>query len=41
VRNTVVMLVLAILAAATWVVTWSPQDQSPPPDGNDGLGPGG
>ncbi len=39
VRNTVVMLVLAILAAATWVATWSPQDQSPPAERSEGLGP--
>jgi LPS export ABC transporter protein LptC len=32
VRNTVVMLVLAILAAATWVLTWQRQDASPPVD---------
>jgi lipopolysaccharide export system protein LptC len=32
VRNTIVMLVLAIVAAATWVATWSPQDQSPRAD---------
>jgi LPS export ABC transporter protein LptC len=30
VRNTVVMLVLAILAAATWVATWDRQDSGPP-----------
>jgi LPS export ABC transporter protein LptC len=29
VRNTVVMLVLAILAAATWVATWQRQDANP------------
>lgn len=28
-RNTLVMLVLAILAAATWVATWERQDSSP------------
>lgn len=28
-RNTVVMLVLAILAAATWVATWERQDSGP------------
>ena len=30
VRNTVVMIVLAILAAATWVATWQRQDADPP-----------
>jgi LPS export ABC transporter protein LptC len=39
VRNTVVMLVLAILAAATWVATWSRQDQSPLPERSANLGP--
>jgi lipopolysaccharide export system protein LptC len=39
VRNTVVMLVLAILAAASWVATWPPQDQGPPTDRNEGTGP--
>jgi LPS export ABC transporter protein LptC len=29
VRNTIVMLVLAILAAATWLVTWQRQDVEP------------
>src|SRR5262245_13904953 len=29
-RNTVVMVVLAILAAATWVATWQGQDAAPP-----------
>jgi LPS export ABC transporter protein LptC len=28
-RNTVVMVVLAILAAATWVATWQRQDETP------------
>ena len=32
VRNTVVMLVLAILAAATWIATWQREDASPPVD---------
>jgi LPS export ABC transporter protein LptC len=32
VRNTVVMVVLAILAAATWIATWERQDASPPVD---------
>lgn len=32
VRNTVVMIVLAILAAATWVATWQRQDASQPVD---------
>jgi LPS export ABC transporter protein LptC len=32
VRNTVVMLVLAILAAATWIATWPREDTSPPVD---------
>jgi LPS export ABC transporter protein LptC len=39
VRNTVVMLVLAIFAAATWVATWSPQDQGPAADRSADLGP--
>jgi LPS export ABC transporter protein LptC len=30
VRNTVIMVVLAILAAATWFVTWQRQDAAPP-----------
>jgi LPS export ABC transporter protein LptC len=29
-RNTVVMVVLAILAAATWVATWQREDTTPP-----------
>lgn len=32
VRNILVMFVLAILAAATWILTWEPQDASPPVD---------
>jgi LPS export ABC transporter protein LptC len=32
VRNTVVMIVLAILAAATWIATWQRQDASQPVD---------
>ncbi len=37
-RNTVVMIVLALLAGATWIATWSPQDQTARPDraANDG-----
>ena len=31
-RNTVIMLVLAILAAATWFATWQRQDAAPPID---------
>ena len=38
-RNTVVMIVLAILAAATWIWTWSPQDQITPAERNENLGP--
>lgn len=38
-RNALVMLVLAILAAASWVATWPPQEQSPPTDSNANLGP--
>ena len=29
-RNTIVMLVLATLAAATWIATWQREDASPP-----------
>lgn len=29
-RNTIVMLVLAILAGATWIATWPREDASPP-----------
>lgn len=29
-RNTIVMIVLAVLAAATWVATWQPQDADQP-----------
>jgi LPS export ABC transporter protein LptC len=32
VRNTIVMLVLAVLAAATWIATWQRDDASPPID---------
>jgi LPS export ABC transporter protein LptC len=32
VRNTVVMVVLAILAAATWIATWQREDASQPVD---------
>jgi LPS export ABC transporter protein LptC len=32
VRNTVVMVVLAILAAATWVATWQRGEEAPPVD---------
>ena len=32
VRNTVVMIVLAILAAATWIATWQRPDAGPPVD---------
>ena len=31
-RNTVVMIVLAILAAATWMATWQPADVGEPAD---------
>lgn len=33
------MLVLAILAAATWIATWSPQDRSLPPERSADGGP--
>jgi LPS export ABC transporter protein LptC len=39
VRNTVVILVLAILAAATWVATWPAQNQGPPADRGGESGP--
>ena len=39
VRSTVVMIVLAILAAATWVATWPPQDQTAPAERSGNLGP--
>jgi LPS export ABC transporter protein LptC len=39
VRNTFVMILLAILAAASWVATWPPQDLSPPTERNENLGP--
>ncbi|HET7607882.1 MAG TPA: LPS export ABC transporter periplasmic protein LptC [Gammaproteobacteria bacterium] len=29
-RNTIVMVVLAIVAAATWILTWQRQDEAPP-----------
>jgi LPS export ABC transporter protein LptC len=32
VRNTVVMVVLAIVAAATWIATWPREDEAPPVD---------
>jgi LPS export ABC transporter protein LptC len=32
VRNTIVLAVLAILAAATWLATWQRQDPAPPID---------
>jgi LPS export ABC transporter protein LptC len=39
VRNTLVMIVLAILAAATWIATWSPQDQAVPAERSANEGP--
>jgi len=39
VRNTVVMLVLAIFAAATWVATWPPQEQRLPTGRRGEAGP--
>jgi len=30
VRNTVIMIVLGVLAAATWIATWQRQEASPP-----------
>jgi LPS export ABC transporter protein LptC len=38
-RNTVVMFVLAILAAATWVATWERQDATPPVERVKPTGP--
>ncbi|HUQ51248.1 MAG TPA: LPS export ABC transporter periplasmic protein LptC [Gammaproteobacteria bacterium] len=38
-RNTVVMLVLAILAAATWVATWPPQNAGLPKERSANEGP--
>lgn len=38
-RNTVVMVVLAILAAATWVATWERQDATPPVERVKPTGP--
>jgi lipopolysaccharide export system protein LptC len=35
VRNTVILIVLAILAAATWVATWGRQDPSPQAEPTD------
>ena len=34
-RNTVILIVLAILAAATWVATWGRQDPDPQPEPTD------
>jgi LPS export ABC transporter protein LptC len=39
VRNTVVMIALAILAAATWIATWPPQGQAPAAERSADLGP--
>jgi lipopolysaccharide export system protein LptC len=39
VRSTVVMIVLAILAAATWVFTWPTPDQAAPAERSGDLGP--
>jgi LPS export ABC transporter protein LptC len=39
VRNTVVMLVLALLAAGTWLATWQRQDTSPPAERVDDAEP--
>jgi len=39
VRNTLVMVVLAILAAATWIATWQREDASPPVDPVADAGP--
>jgi LPS export ABC transporter protein LptC len=38
-RNTVVMVVLAILAAALWVATWDRQDATPPVERVKPTGP--
>ena len=38
-RNTVVMIVLAILAAATWVATWPPQNAGPATERSASSGP--
>ena len=38
-RNTVVMVVLAIVAAATWVVTWQRPDEAPPVERAGGAEP--
>ena len=38
-RNTIVMIVLAILAAATWVATWERQDATPPVERVKPTGP--
>jgi lipopolysaccharide export system protein LptC len=41
VRNALVMIVLAILAAASWIATWPSQEQSLPAVRNEDLGPPG
>jgi len=38
-RNTIVMVVLAILAAATWVATWERPDATPPVERVNPSGP--
>lgn len=38
-RNSVVLIVLAILAAVSSVVTWLPQDEGQPTERNENLGP--
>jgi LPS export ABC transporter protein LptC len=39
VRNTAIMIVLAVLAAATWLATWRAQDSSPPVESSADAGP--